>query len=855
MAGKSFKGNLEVLSLSDIFQSLAMNRHSGTLVVNDGKREKKIYFAEGEITLLSSNKRQRLGEMLIASGKITDEDLDLALKLQKQSRKKLGEILVEEGFCADEDIYKLVRMQIEEEIYDLFLWRKAEFEFIADQIPDEMAREAPNLTRLSLNTNSLIMEALRRLDEWNLMQDLVPTTKEVFVISDAAALERCRTDLPERFDPDQIDGKTTVEGLSERFFISEFELCKHLAGLVREGALRALTQDELVERAEEAYALNEFPASAALYGRLAEYFPNQAKILIPLADSLRRTGADKQALVIYDELARQLEQSGRDLDRLRQCYEAITQLDSTRQDMSRKLEELELRQASAPRRLGLMPIMGVLLLVLAGVGFVFRGRVQAWLQPPPDPSRQVAAQLLEEMSRRKAERDYKGWFDKAVQLWKEHSTAPEMKKVELPILIATEPPGLDIYVNGYFQGAMAADAEFQLCTYDPANRVRVEIKAPKREGTDEQKVLASYDFEDPQRWNDVFKVGIYDEPDASFIADGWLDTQLARAPNGTYYVPCRDGRLRAFDVQGRNMKRLEGWDGLTLGEKGDTFSAPALAGDLLLIGLVEGGVAAVDVTPGAAGAGDPVRRGLFPVEGAAVVARPLLMGDGDVLVVSRDGDVSAFPRGGSARRWDARVEGAVVHDPVFHAQAGLAVLTAEDARVYAFFPDGRSAWTHAAEAPLDGPAVPIGDAIAVALQTGEVILLDAATGAARAPRHTDPDKRRLTLLADPDGSALYVATDHGAVRALDPVSLRPLWKADYKRQARGRPVLARFRDRLVIGYDEPRLTALQAGTGRMVWQGRFPEQSGRAIVLSAFEEHLFVATTKNYLHLYDREDH
>lgn len=855
MAGKSFKGNLEVLSLSDIFQSLAMNRHSGTLIVNDGKREKKIYFAEGEITLLSSNRRQRLGEMLIASGKITDEDLDLALKLQKQSRKKLGEILVEEGFCADEDIYKLVRMQIEEEIYDLFLWRKAEFEFIADQIPDEMAREAPNLTRLSLNTNSLIMEALRRLDEWNLMQDLVPTTKEVFVVADAAALERCRTDLPERFDPDQIDGKTTVEGLSERFFISEFELCKHLAGLVREGALRALSQDELIERAEEAYALNEFPASAALYGRLGEYFPNQPKILVPLADSLRRTGADKQALIIYDELAKQLESTGRDLDRLRQCYEAITQLDSTRQDMTRKLEELELRQASAPRRIGLMPIAGALLLVLAGVGFVFRGRIQAFLQPPADPSRQVAAQLLEEMSRRKADRDYKGWFEKAVQLWKEHANAPEMKKVELPFLIATEPPGLDIFVNGYFQGSMAADAEFQVCTYDPANRVRVEIKAPKRAGSDEQKVLASYDFEDPQRWNDVFKVGIYDEPDASFIADAWLDTQLVRSASGTYFGPSRDGRLRAFNVEGRSMQRLEGWDGLQLGELGDTFSAPALAGDLLLIGVVDGGVVAVDVTPGAAKAGDPIRRGLFPVESAPVVARPLVMGDGDVLVASRHGDLSGFPRAGGARRWESRAEGAVIHDPVFHARTGAAVLTSEDARVVAIGADGKTLWTHVAEAPIDGPAVSVGDVIAVALQTGEVILLDAQTGALREPRHTDPDKRRLTLLADPEGTALYVATDHGAVRALDPVSLRPLWKADHKRAAKGRPVLARFLDRLVVGYDEPRLMALQVATGRLVWQGQFPEQAGRPIVLSAFEEHLFVATTKNYLHLFDREDH
>src|SRR5690606_21216856 len=102
------------------------------------------------------------------------DDLDLALKLQKQSRKKLGEILVEEGFCEQDDIDRLLRQQIEEELYDLFLWRKAEFEFMADQMPDDMIRESPQLTRLSINTNSLIMEALRRLDEWSLIQDAVP---------------------------------------------------------------------------------------------------------------------------------------------------------------------------------------------------------------------------------------------------------------------------------------------------------------------------------------------------------------------------------------------------------------------------------------------------------------------------------------------------------------------------------------------------------------------------------------------------------------------------------------------------------------------------------------------------------
>ncbi|MCO5165446.1 MAG: PQQ-binding-like beta-propeller repeat protein [Planctomycetes bacterium] len=852
MAGKSFKGNLEILNLSDIFQSLAMNRHSGTLVVNDGKREKKIYFAEGEITLLSSNRRQRLGEMLIASGKITEEDLDLALKLQKQSRKKLGEILVEEGFCADEDIYKLVRMQIEEEIYDLFLWRKADFEFIADQIPDDMAREAPNLTRLALNTNSLIMEALRRLDEWNLMQDLVPTTKEVFVVADGGVLDRCRAGLPERLDPDQIDGKTTVEGLGERFFMSEFELCKHLAELVREGALRPLGRDELVERAEEAYALNDFPAAAALYGRLAEYFPGQAKVLVPLADSLRRTGADRLALGIYEDLAKQLEQSGRDLDRLRQCYEAITQLDPTRQDMARKLEELELRQASAPRRLGLWPVLVVLVLAAAGGGYAARDRIMAWLKPPPDPSRAVAAQLLEEMIRRKANRDYQGWFEKAVQLWQEHPTAPEMKKVELPLLIATEPPGLDIYVNGYFQGTMGAEAEFQLCSYDPANRVRVEVKAPKREGRDEQRVLWTHTFEDPKRWNDVVKVAIYDDPDGSFIGDGWLDTPLAHTP-GAHVGASRDGRLRALRIEGRSVQTVPGLDGVTLGERGDTFSPPALSGDLLLVGLVEGGVVGVDLA--AAPGTDPLRRGLFPAD-APVVARPLVLPDGKVVVATRDGDVVCYPPGGGAPRlWADRAEAGVDFDPAFAAAAEVIVVAAGDARVHAWRPDGRRAWGWHAPALLDGPAVPLGDSLAVPLQTGKVVLLDAATGRPREAAYDEPGQR-LVLLADPAGAALFVANHQGAVRALDPASLRPLWKTEYRRVGgKGRPCLARFRDRLVVAGDAPHVYALHASTGRIAWQARFPEQAGRAVALSATEEHLLVATTKNYLHVFDREDH
>ena len=52
----------------------------------------------------------------------------------------------------DADIDDAVRTQIEEEIYDLFLWKKADFEFLIDFCPEEIKNPSHNVTELSFNT-------------------------------------------------------------------------------------------------------------------------------------------------------------------------------------------------------------------------------------------------------------------------------------------------------------------------------------------------------------------------------------------------------------------------------------------------------------------------------------------------------------------------------------------------------------------------------------------------------------------------------------------------------------------------------------------------------------------------------
>ena len=126
------KGDLSTIGLAEVFQMISLSQKEGTLVVEDRESRKCIYFGSQGVQLLSTGSRKgmRIGDMLVRSGKITDSDLADALENAKIQKRRIGEILVENGLVKNQDIEELVRTQVEEEIYDLFLWRRATFEFI-----------------------------------------------------------------------------------------------------------------------------------------------------------------------------------------------------------------------------------------------------------------------------------------------------------------------------------------------------------------------------------------------------------------------------------------------------------------------------------------------------------------------------------------------------------------------------------------------------------------------------------------------------------------------------------------------------------------------------------------------------
>ncbi|WP_315119370.1 GspE/PulE family protein [uncultured Clostridium sp.] len=101
--------------------------------------------------------RKRLGEILIDSGLITDEILNRALILQRETGEKLGTLLITKGFATEEQIVDAVKKQLGIEYINLYeLNIRPE---IIEIIPETMARKYELLPIDIINGRLLVVMA------------------------------------------------------------------------------------------------------------------------------------------------------------------------------------------------------------------------------------------------------------------------------------------------------------------------------------------------------------------------------------------------------------------------------------------------------------------------------------------------------------------------------------------------------------------------------------------------------------------------------------------------------------------------------------------------------------------------
>ena len=234
------QGSIEEAGLPDVLQLLSLGRKTGCLTVVDGAMHGEIYLDVGRVSFATiANRRDRLGVMLVKSGRITQEQLNAAAEEQAGGNKRqIGKILVDSGRINRRSIERFVRLQVEEAVYFLFTWKQGEFTFTSIGRPPQQS------LLVSLDPESLLLEGARRVDEWSLIQKKIPSFDLVYQrsknkLSGAAAEDL--TDEQNRILP-LLDGTRDVAGLVDVTGMNEFDVGKALYGLVVAGVA------QLVER-------------------------------------------------------------------------------------------------------------------------------------------------------------------------------------------------------------------------------------------------------------------------------------------------------------------------------------------------------------------------------------------------------------------------------------------------------------------------------------------------------------------------------------------------------------------------------------------------------------------------------
>jgi hypothetical protein len=227
----SIAGNLNTMQVAELLQWLSHSAKTGTLVINNGEIEKRIFFRTGRIfSSASTDPKEHLGHFLVSYGFITEEELSKAIEMQESNQMLLGKILVTIGAVSEPDLQRLLRLKAEESIYDVFSWDEAEFRFLDGDLP------VSNLIPIDLDATAIILEGARRADEWKRIRSVIPSAQ---VIAVAVA------DLTDPgIDPGAfqilslINDDRTIEEICLQTHSSEYRVCKVLFEQIRRGRVK-----------------------------------------------------------------------------------------------------------------------------------------------------------------------------------------------------------------------------------------------------------------------------------------------------------------------------------------------------------------------------------------------------------------------------------------------------------------------------------------------------------------------------------------------------------------------------------------------------------------------------------------
>src|SRR5437763_8202142 len=174
----ALEGTLRDFSLADIFQLIGLQRKTGVLTLRGKDDTVTVTFLDGKVVAADSLNRRletRLGSVLMKSGLLTQDQLNRALDIQKETLQRLGYVLTHYGIISADSLKQAIQLQILQIVYRLFRWKDGDYHF-----SQEATIEYDRDNVVPITAESILMEGARMIDEWPIIEKRIRSYDMVF---------------------------------------------------------------------------------------------------------------------------------------------------------------------------------------------------------------------------------------------------------------------------------------------------------------------------------------------------------------------------------------------------------------------------------------------------------------------------------------------------------------------------------------------------------------------------------------------------------------------------------------------------------------------------------------------------
>lgn len=216
-------GNIQDFGLSDFLYLVDRGYKTGCLYLHRENEQAILFFEKGRLTYASPREHDQLGEVLVQLGAI-------AAPQQADS-------------VPPDKLQSTLQPHIEEYVYTLFGWGDGEFKFEHGQKP---ASSSPILPT-PISVENLIMEGVRRIDEWGRIKDRIPSTDMVPRFLERPSEKAKGVKLaPEEWRVfARINGKDTLAVIAQNTGLSEFDVCRVVYGFLTAGLVEVVKKQRI----------------------------------------------------------------------------------------------------------------------------------------------------------------------------------------------------------------------------------------------------------------------------------------------------------------------------------------------------------------------------------------------------------------------------------------------------------------------------------------------------------------------------------------------------------------------------------------------------------------------------------